>query len=29
MSPVLTIDRPLDADIARVAAWLDPLEVTR
>ena len=24
-SPVLTIDRPLDADIARVSAWIDPV----
>jgi histidine ammonia-lyase len=29
MSPVLTIDRPLDADIARVSAWLDPVEAAR
>ncbi len=29
MSPVLMRDRPLDADIARVAAWLDAAEAPR
>jgi histidine ammonia-lyase len=29
LSPVLMRDRPLDGDIARVAAWLDSGEAQR